>query len=237
MICFTTVTHLVNHKVVEVWAVMHKIYQMYMLRGFHIVEIAGDREFAWIADQVASLPTNPMLNLAAASEHVGLIERIIRFLKEKTRSIHHSLPFQRVPALMLIRMVLHSVQFMNSFPWKGGLKHYPPSAIMTGAKLHMSQLQLKFESYCQIAEDVTPRNSLAAHTLRKAISMGPSGNLSGGQRFLALDTGNLIVRNCWKELPMPSAVIDRVNVLGHAKRSMLVFTDRHGRVIGDDTYG
>jgi hypothetical protein len=34
---------------------------MYMLRGFHIVEIAGDGEFAWIADQVATLPTNPML--------------------------------------------------------------------------------------------------------------------------------------------------------------------------------
>ena len=94
MICFTTVTHLINHKVVEVWAAMHKIYQMYMLRGFHIVEIAGDGEFAWIADQVASLPTNPLLNLATASEHVGLIERNIRFLKEKTRSIRHSLPFE-----------------------------------------------------------------------------------------------------------------------------------------------
>jgi hypothetical protein len=31
MICFTTVTHIINHKVVEVWAAMHKIYQMYML--------------------------------------------------------------------------------------------------------------------------------------------------------------------------------------------------------------
>ena len=50
MICFTTVTHLINQKVVEVWAAMHKIYQMYMLRGSHIVEIAGDGEFAWIAD-------------------------------------------------------------------------------------------------------------------------------------------------------------------------------------------
>ncbi len=48
-ICFTTVTHLINHKVVEVWATMHKIYQMYMLRGFHIIEIAGHGEFAWIA--------------------------------------------------------------------------------------------------------------------------------------------------------------------------------------------
>ena len=54
-ICFTTVTHLIKHKVSDVWATMHKIYQMYLLRGFHIVEIAGDGEFAWIADQVVCL--------------------------------------------------------------------------------------------------------------------------------------------------------------------------------------
>ncbi len=82
-ICFTTVTHLINHKVSEVRAAMHKIYQMYMLCRFHIVEIPGDQEFAWIGDQVASLPTNPVLDLAAASQHVGLIERNIRFLKEE----------------------------------------------------------------------------------------------------------------------------------------------------------
>ncbi len=95
-------------------------------------------------------------------------------------------------------------------------------------------MQLKFGSYCQVAEDVTPRNSLAART-HGAISMGPSGNLSGGQCFLALDTGKLIVRNCWKELPMPSAVIDRVNVLGRAECPLLVFTDFLGWAIGNYT--
>ena len=55
-ICFTPVTHHINHKVSEVWVVMH----MYMLRGFHIVEIAGDGEFVWVADQVAFLPTPNM---------------------------------------------------------------------------------------------------------------------------------------------------------------------------------
>ncbi len=94
-----------------------------MHRGFHIVEIAGNGKFAWIADQVASLPTSPILNLAAASEHVGLIERNICFLKKKTCLIRHSLPFERIPAVMCIRMVLHTVQLMNSFPRKGGLKH------------------------------------------------------------------------------------------------------------------
>ena len=91
-----------------------------MLCGFHIVKIAGNGDFAWIADQVTSLPTNPILNLAAALEHVGLIEHDTSFLKEKPRLICHSLPFEHIPALMLICMVLHTVQFMNSFPRKGG---------------------------------------------------------------------------------------------------------------------
>jgi hypothetical protein len=69
---------------------------------------------------------------------------------------------------------------------------------MTGAQLHMIQLQLKFGSYCQGAEDVTPHNSLAV-CMHGAISMGPSGNLSGGHCFLALDTGKLIVRNSWND--------------------------------------
>jgi hypothetical protein len=102
---------------------------------------------------------------------------------------------------------------------------------MTGAQLHMSQLQLKFGSYCQVAEDMTPCNSISAR-MHGAISMGPSGNLSGGQCFLALDTGKLIVGNCWRELPMSLAVINWVNVLGCAKHSLLVFNDRLGRVIG-----
>ncbi len=158
----------------------------------------------------------------------------ICFLKEKTHLIRHSLPFERIPTLMLIHMVLHTVQFMNSFLLKGGLKHYPPSAIMNGTRLHMNQLQLKFGSYCQVVEDVTSRNSLAACTWG-AISMGPSKHLSGGQLFLALDTDKLIVRKCWKELPMPLAVINHVNVFGCTKRSMLVFTDCLGRAIGDYT--
>ncbi len=45
----------------------------------------------------------------------------------------------------------------------------------------------------------------------------------------------MIVRNRWKELPMPLAVIDQVNVLGRAKCSLLVFTDCLGWAIVDYT--
>jgi hypothetical protein len=161
-----------------------------------------------------------------------LIERNIRFLKEKIRSLRHSLPFERVPGIMVVRMVLHIVKFVNGFPRRGGLKHYSPGEIMTDRRLNASDLKLSFGVYCQVAENVEPRNSLAPRT-RAAISLGNSGNLSGGQMFLALDTGHTINRYQWVLLPMPSTVIARVNLFGKDEPSILTFTDRHGREIGD----
>ena len=74
---------------------------------------------------------------------------------------------------------------------------------------------------------------MLAPCTRGAILLGSSGNLSGGQVFLALDTGHTIVWHQWVVLPMPPAVIARVNLLGKAEPSLFTFTDRHGREIGD----
>jgi hypothetical protein len=38
MICFTTVTHLINHKVVEVWAAMHKNTRCTCFVGFTLLK-------------------------------------------------------------------------------------------------------------------------------------------------------------------------------------------------------
>jgi len=98
--------------------------------------------------------------------------------------------------------------------------------------LNENDLQLSFGVYCQVAENVEPRNSLAPRT-RAAISLGNAGNLSGGQMFLALDTDHTINRYQWVLLPMPPAVIAHVNLFGKNEPSILTFTDRHGREIGD----
>ncbi len=96
----------------------------------------------------------------------------------------------------------------------------------------MDDLRLGFGTYCQVAENVEPRNSLAPLT-QAAILLGHSGNLSGSHIFLALDTGHTITWHQWVVLPMPPAVIARVNLLGKAEPSILTFTDQHGQAIGD----
>jgi hypothetical protein len=62
---------------------------------------------------------------------------------------------------------------------KEGLKHYSPSEIMNDHCLHANDLQLVFGIYCQVTENVEPRNSLAPR-MRAAILMGNSGNLFRG---------------------------------------------------------
>jgi hypothetical protein len=83
-----------------------------------------------------------------------------------------------------------------------------------------------------VHEEDNHRNSQIART-KGAIYLGPSGNLQGGFKFMALNSGNKIVRHSWDVIPMPDLVIDRVNALGHDQPQHVTFTDRHGRIIGD----
>jgi hypothetical protein len=141
--------------------------------------------------------------------------------------------FMTVPGIMVLRMVLHIIKFVNGFPCQGGVKHYLPGEIMTGRCLHKSDFTLFFGVYCQVAENVQPRNSLAPRT-RAAILVSSSGNHSGGQVFLVLDTGHRIIRHQWVALLMPPTVIDCIDLLGQLEPTMLTFTNRHGQDVGDN---
>ena len=181
------------------------------------------------------MPGGPQVNLASSNEHVPEIERRIRVVKERCRATRHSLPFQRLPKLLTIHIVFHAVKLLNFFPTKGGISEtLSPKTIMSGETLdYKKHLCLPIGQYCQVHEEELPRNSLRPRT-KGAISLGPSGNLQGGHKFMALNTGKKIVRRSWDVIPMPDTVIARVNTLGADQPEQLVFTDRHGRLIGDD---
>jgi hypothetical protein len=85
---------------------------------------------------------------------------------------------------------------------------------------YKKHLCLPIGQYCQVHEEETPRN-------------GPSGNLQGGHKFMALNTGKKITRRNWHVIPMPGLVIARVYALGSDQLKQLTFTNCHGRLIGD----
>jgi hypothetical protein len=108
-----------------------------------------------------------------------------------------------------------------------------PKTIMSGEVIdYKKHLCLPIGQYCQVHEEETPRNGQAART-RGAISLGPSGNLQGGHKFMDLNTGKKITRRNWDVIPMPDLVIARVYALGSDQPKQLTFTNHHGRLIGD----
>jgi hypothetical protein len=229
-ICFTAVNHLADRTVPQIFKALKEMYQYYLQCGFHIKTMHADGEFAPLETLIESMTGGPMVNLASAPE----IEWITRVVKERCWATRHSLPFEIIPKLMKIHIVLNVVKLLNLFPTKGGVSdNLSPKTIMSGDTLDFKKhLSLQIGQYCQVHEEDTPRNSQVAHT-KGAISLGPSGNIQGGFKFMALNSGKKIVRRSWDVIPMPDVVINRVNELGKDQQSIMTFANRHGRLIGD----
>jgi hypothetical protein len=123
-VCFSTVTHLAHCEKEYIWEALLGTYNMYLCQGFHIAMISGDQEFTALNGLTRVLSTAPCLDWAAASQHCGLIEHNIHFLKEKICLLCHSLPFTTVLGIMVVHMVIHIIKFVKGFPCCGGIKHF-----------------------------------------------------------------------------------------------------------------
>jgi hypothetical protein len=163
--------------------------------------ITGDGELASLEQFTNLLVGAPRLNLTSANKHEPFIKHCIHVVKERVRSICHSLPFQTIPKVILTHMVFYAVKLLNYFPVKGGVSEvYGPKAIMSGEVLDFKKFSLPFGSYCQVHKEKLPCNSLVNRTLG-AISLGPSGNAQGGHRFFSLNTSHLMI-------PMHTSVVE-----------------------------
>jgi hypothetical protein len=109
----------------------------YLQRGFQIVFIKGDGEFAPLEAWMAMVYRAPKLNLASANKHVPEIERKIQVIMERVRVGIYSIPFNSLPARMLVHAVLFVTKQLNLFPVKGGLLlKSSPKQIMLGKVVH-----------------------------------------------------------------------------------------------------
>ena len=209
------------------------MHNYYLQQSFQIVFIKGDGKFKPMEETLYKLYGAPKLNLSSASEHVPEIERKIRVIKERVCAVVYSLSVNSLPTKVITHALLFVTKQLNLFPVKGGIyTQFSPKQILTGEVVHYKFCSLPFGQYCQISEEDTPRNSLAART-QGAIALGTSGNLQGGHTFYSFHIGSVVVRRDWIVLPMPQSVIDRINFKAKSQPVLPIFTDRLENAIGD----
>ena len=89
-----------------------RMIDLYARREFQVGTVLMDNKFEKLRNLIPVLAINP----TAAMEHVPEVKRKIRLIKERGRGILNTLPFKKMPRLMLIELVYHVVLWLNAIP-------------------------------------------------------------------------------------------------------------------------
>jgi hypothetical protein len=229
---FTTIERLENRKEVTLNLSIRKVCKLYQRRGFVIGDMCFmDNEFEVLRGDL--LLHEIALNTCAPGKHVPEIERRIRTVKERVRGLVHTIPFQKIPTIMIVHIAVFSVMWLNFFPPKGGISPtLSPQTILTQIRIdHDKHCWLLFGAYAQVHAEHTPTNNAMESRTVGGVSLGPTGNIQGSYNFLSLLTGHRIKARSFTPLPMPADVIAAVESFAptNAVRDP-VFQDRNGRM-------
>ncbi len=206
------------------------IIDLYSWGGYQVGTVLMDNE----SKKLISLVPIIQINTTAAKEHVPEIERRICLIKERGRGILNTLPFKKMPRLILIKLIYHVVLWLDAFPLKSGVSaNLSPRELMIRHKLNFAKhCRAQFGSYCKVHEELVPTNSMITRTT-PAIVLGPTGNLQGMYKFFNPETGKKIKWHEFTLYLMPDSVIRRVEnygnnnelpgIFGFANRSGVLF--------------
>jgi hypothetical protein len=166
-----------------------------------------DMEF----DKLKDLLTHVALNTTAAREHVDKIEQKIRVIKERARGTINTLPYEKLPRLMVIELLHFCAMWMNLFLVRSRISDkWSPRELVSrhklDAKLHC---RVPFGLYCEVHVDPEITNTMDPRT-KWVICLGPIGNLQGSYKFLSLAAGKKVTQRKFTEMPITESVIEQV---------------------------
>ena len=202
------------------------VIAIYRKAGFRVTTALMDGEFVPLCGSLAELGVR--LNETLRDEHVRDIEWYICTVKERMRAIYNTLPFQKIPARLVIEMAKTAVFWLNAFPAAGGAsQHLSPRTMLTGQQINYKRhCRFQFGEYTQTHEEHD--NSMNPRTVG-AIALRPVGNGQGSFYFLSITTGRVLNRLHATALPMPDDVINKLHRMARQQKGNpgLIFADRN----------
>ena len=219
---FGTVAWLKNAKKDTILKHLTDVRNIYKKRGFLLEVIEADGQFGPLETDLASMGIT--LNKCSREEHVPVAERRIRTLKERCRCIFNTMPFNKLPGMLIVQMVSTCNFWLNIFPPTDGVsRNINPRELITGVKIDFNKhIKAEFGEYVQVHEEHD--NSMKTRTTG-ALATKPTGNAQGGHWFYSLTTGRMLDRKQWTSLPMPNDVPARIHRLPKSSHVGMNFTN------------
>jgi hypothetical protein len=219
-----TAEHMPSKTAKQLVAGIVRVMDLYSRSSFQVGMVLMDNKLKKLRNLVPVLA----VNTTAAKEHVPEVKRRIRLIKERGRGILNTLPFKKMPQIMLIELIYHVVLWLNAFLTKSGVSEtLLPREIVMRHKLNFTKYcRAQFGSYCKAHDEPVPTNTMVTHST-PAIVLGPTGNIQDTYKFFSLETGKKIKRRKLMAYPIPDLVIKQVEAFGKSSSGVFNFADRN----------
>jgi hypothetical protein len=97
---FVTVEHLQSRTAKPLVHTLERVFRIYTAAGFVIQTALMDMDF----EKLRMMMLHLALNTMAAHEHIGEVEQKIRVIKERARGMFNTLPYKKLPKLIVIEL-------------------------------------------------------------------------------------------------------------------------------------
>ena len=178
----------------------------------------GEKGFAAFFNELRT--AGYLINPAGPGQHVPIVERKIRLVKERVRAYLQSIPYQLM--FSLLRYLVEYVTLMLNFePNSKREDTTSPFELFRGLKIdYKKQLRISFGDYAESHDPHITSNTMQSRT-DPCIALIPLLNAQGSNLFYNLDTRRTCVRDTWSELPFPADILKRCNKLAAGQRKKL----------------
>jgi len=155
---------------------IQQIINTYHGCSFKIKNVLGDQHVKCIRRTMDAKGIN--LNITGRDEHVPETESFLQTVKERTRVIVNTLPFNILTSRLVIRVLYNAMFWLNCFPHKDRIHAaMSPCSVVTGSNIDYNKhSKLQFGAYVQVHKQLN--NSMLPCT-SGAIVLQPTHNTQG----------------------------------------------------------
>ena len=210
---YTAVVHIPNRKTAALrgalWRILGKIDQQHYEVTYILTDNEGGIAALFPELERAGYGINP----AGAGDHVPIVERKIRTIKERVRAYLQSIPYTLMFSLLRY-LVEFCVIMINLLPDQQREDPTSPQESFTGLKVdYAKQLRISFGDYAECKNpNRKPINGPKPRS-DPCIALLPMLNQQGSYLFFDLGTRRTVIRSKWVELPIPDDILARCNHL------------------------
>jgi hypothetical protein len=152
---FGTVEALPNRSDQTIAESLLSTIRIYRQCGFRVSELLMDGEFDTDGIREGVAGDGILVNPTRWDEHVGDVERYIRTVHERMWATYNTLPFNCVPARLVIEMAKHSIFWLHAFPREDSVcGDMSPREVKAGQKVEYTRhCKFEFGEYIQTHEE------------------------------------------------------------------------------------